>query len=144
MRLTWTFVPAALLVTLMPGAATAANQNCRAIADPQRRLACYDAREDQKSQESAGRQKANFGLADKQRTPEDRTDVVDAVSSKIAQVNGSRVVLENGAVWQFDRDSRMIFWVRPGQEITVKKGLLGGYRASVKGVNGLDPVSRVQ
>ena len=143
MRLKWTFAPAALLICLVPATASAATENCRAIANPQQRLACYDAREDQSSQERAGRRKANFGLADKQRAPEDRTDAVDAVSSKIVQVSGSRVVLENGAVWQFDRDSRMIFWVRPGQDITVKKGVLGGYRASVKGVNGLDPVTRV-
>lgn len=144
MRLKWTFAPAAWLICPVPATASAATENCRAVANPQQRLACYDAREDQGSQERAGRQKANFGLADKQKAPEDRTDAVDAVSSKIIQVNGSRVVLEDGAVWQFDRDSRMIFWVRPGQEITVKKGVLGGYRASVKGVNGLDPVTRVQ
>ena len=144
MKMALSLASAAIAAALMPHSVAAANENCRAITDPQQRLACYDAREDRKSEEGAVRQKADFGLADKQKAPEDRTDTVEAVSSKIAEVNGLRVVLESGAVWEFDRNSRMVFWVRPGQEITVKKGMLGGYRASIKGVSGLDPVTRVR
>ncbi len=143
MKVAWFLVSAAASVALMPDATFAANKNCRAVEEPAQRLACYDAREDQKKEDRTVRQKANFGLSEEQKAPEERNEI-EAVGSKIVQVNGSRVVLENDPVWQFERTSRITFWVRPGQDITIKKGLVGGYRASVKGVNGLDPVTRVQ
>lgn len=143
MRVAWFLLSAAASVVLMPETAAAANENCRAIKDSTQRLACYDAREDQKGKDNVVRQKANFGLNERQKAPEDRQEVA-AISSKIVQVSGRRIVLENGAVWEFDDDSRVIFWVRPGQGVTIKRGLMGGYRASVEGVSGLEVVARVQ
>jgi hypothetical protein len=143
MKVALSLAAAAGVAAAMPAAALAADGSCRAIKDPLQRLACYDAREDAKSQDKAAHQKAEFGLNEKQKPQEDRNEV-SAVSSKITQVSGTRIVLENGAVWQFDRDSRVIFWVRPGQGVTIKRGLVGGYRASVDGVSGVEVVTRVQ
>jgi hypothetical protein len=143
MKLALSFASVAVVAALMPHPAAAANENCRAIQDPMRRLACYDAREDQKKEDRTARQKASFGLSEARKAPEDRNEV-DAVSAKIAQVNGTRIVLDNGAVWEFGHDSHMAFWLRPGQAVTIKRGLVGGYRASVDGVNGREAVTRVR
>jgi hypothetical protein len=123
--------------------AAAASENCRAIQDPAKRLACYDAREDQKHEDKVAHQKADFGLSEKQKAPEDRNEVAE-VSGKIVRVAGSRIYLADGAVWTFAHDSRLIDWIRPGQQVTIKRGLVGGYRATVSGVNGREAVTRTQ
>jgi hypothetical protein len=133
----------AMALALTGHPAAAASENCRAIPDPTQRLACYDAREDQKHEDKVAHQKANFGLSEKNKPAEDRNEV-EEVSGKIAQVRGARIYLANGAVWQFDHDSRLIEWIKPGQQVTIKRGLVGGYRASVDGVNGREAVTRVQ
>jgi hypothetical protein len=143
MKVALSFAAAAVVAAAMPATAIAADASCRAIKDPTQRLACYDAREDDKTKDKTVRQKADFGLNEKQKPQEDRNQVAE-VSSRITQVNGTRIVLDNGAVWQFDRESRVIFWVRPGQAVTIKRGLVGGYRASVDGVSGVEVVTRVQ
>jgi hypothetical protein len=146
MRVALSLASATIVVALMPHAAAAANENCRAVADATQRLACYDAREDQKGkrgEEKIARQKASFGLTEKQKEPEDRNEV-EAVSGQIERVSGTRIYLADGAVWAFARDSRIINWIRPGQAVTIKKGLVGGYRATVDGVNGREAVTRVR
>jgi hypothetical protein len=144
MKAAWFLATGTLGLALGAGyPAAAASQNCRAIQDPAKRLACYDAREDQKHEDKVAHQKADFGLSEEQKAPEDRNAVAE-VSGKIVRVNGSRIYLANGAVWAFAHDSRLIDWVRPGQQVTIKRGLVGGYRATVSGVNGREAVTRIQ
>ena len=146
MRLAWALGTIAMLGIGAPNAAFAANQNCRGISDPTQRLACYDAREDKeqrRGEDKAARQKENFGLSEKQKEPEDRNEV-EAISAKIVKVGGTRLYLDNDAVWELARDSRIINWIRPGQEVTIKKGMVGGYRAVVSGVSGREAVTRLR
>ena len=51
--------------------------------------------------------------------------------------------LENGQVWQQTRSGRLA-WRADSPMITIKRGMLGGYRLSVEGVNKQVYVKRIQ
>jgi hypothetical protein len=65
---------------------------------------------------------------------EDAKDV-DAITATITQVaaTGDRYVftLDTGARWQTLEDSSRQLTPKPGQSITIRKGVLGSYRLSV-------------
>ncbi|KMS60451.1 hypothetical protein V474_00865 [Novosphingobium barchaimii LL02] len=122
-------------------------EKCVSVIGATQRLACYDAlagrAADETPQQTADRQTRQFGLAEKQKAPQDRKEV-EQIDSKVSSVSGTRIVLENGMSWKVEDGGHFLEWVRPGQVATVKKGLMSGYRMMVDGLNGKAVVTRLR
>lgn len=139
----------AMLLTLQAPFAHAGSaiEACREIADPSERLACYDAEAGRPPEETpearVERQTRQFGLAERQKAPEERKEV-ETVSGTIVSVGTSRVTLDNGMVWKITDGGNLLQWLQEGQVATIERGIFSGYRMTVKGVNGKAVVTRLQ
>lgn len=163
----WMWATAAAVLATQGAAAWAAPtvEECRAIADREQRLACYDevpvatpaspapvsaapasAAAAIPAQTSAERQTAaeqNFGLAANQvRTEPER------VTAKIVEMRPGRkgplLVLDNGHEWQVTTDRNLADRLRVGQTVEIKRGMMSGYRVYVDGVTGMETVQRIK
>ncbi len=134
-----------------PALAVSPLEECRAIAEPTQRLTCYDAIPIKGQKETPPADPvAGFGLTETQKAQKqarehpERPAPVDAVTSKIAMLSATQVTFDNGMVWKVTDGSDILTWARIGQEATVKRGTLGGYRLTIKKVSRMAVVSRVQ
>jgi hypothetical protein len=148
-------------------AATGANnplvkalEACRQIPDPAQRVACYDAASsalvnatakgdvrvvDQSEVRRARRSLFGFSLPrlpwfsgdDSQNEPDDRLDSTIKSAWLLTNVGRYRIVLADDAVWETTESK--INWIapRPGQKITILKGVLGNYFLQIDGQVGL-------
>ena len=148
-------------------AATGANnplvkaiEACRQIPDPAQRVACYDAASnalvnattsgqvrvvDQSEVRRARRSLFGFSLPrlpwfsgdDSQNDPDDRLDSTIKSAWLLKNVGRYRIVLADNAVWETTESK--INWIapRPGQKVTILKGVLGNYFIRVDGQVGL-------
>lgn len=122
-------------------------EQCRALQDAQARLACYDglsapgvpidpvARKEE--------QKKNFGLAERQKAPEERIEV-EEVQGKISEVSGATFVLDDGQKWRITSARNIYDRLRPGQMATIQRGAMSGYRLHIEGMTGMETVRRIQ
>lgn len=122
-----------------PLAAQAASHPCASEPDAGKRLACYDAAFplSPQVQEAAREQaRAGFGLARPKAAPDDPgqasgTVEPERIESKVVGVDhagGLRLFrLENGQAWS-QVDTRGGGHVQPGDEVQVRKAVLGGYQ----------------
>ena len=133
---------------------------CRQIPDPAQRVACYDAAStalvnattkgdvrvvDQNEVRRARRSLFGFSLPrlpwfsgdDSQNDPDNRLDSTIKSAWLMNNVGRYRIVLADNAVWE-TTESRLN-WIapRPGQKITILKGVLGNYFVQVDGQVGL-------
>lgn len=133
-----------------PALAASPLETCRAIGDSAQRLACYDAIPIKGQKEVPADPMASFGLSETQkqqkaaREQPDKPALVDDVTSKIAMLSATQVTFENGMVWKVTDGSDILTWARIGQEATVKRGTLGGYRLTIKKVSRIAVVARVE
>lgn len=128
---------------------------CRAITDPQARLACYDAQVGKLEQAAASgdvvvadrasmkeAKKGLFGF----RLPslgifgggDDDKDQVDSIESTVSSARtigyGSwRVTLADGSTWEQTDSERLLFDPVRGNKVKVYRGALGTYRMNVDG-----------
>ncbi|TCM19444.1 hypothetical protein EDF56_10380 [Novosphingobium sp. PhB165] len=146
-------IAAGLVLTMLgasPALAASPLESCRAIGDAAQRLACYDAIPIKGQKAAAPADPvASFGLTEtqKQKVAREQPDVpapVEDVTSKIAVLSATQVTFDNGMVWKVTDGSDILTWARIGQEATVKRGTLGGYRLTIQKVNRLAVVTRVQ
>ena len=131
---------------------------CRTIKDPAQRVACYDAASgalvnattsgqvrvvDQSEVRRARRSLFGFSLPrlpwfsgdDSYRDPDDR---LDSTIREVSVQNGRfRLVLADNAVWETTENRINFIAPRPGQKITILKGLLGNYFLRIDGQIGL-------
>ncbi len=139
MRKMRTVLTTILVFAAAPLAAQPAGHACAMQPDPTARLACYDRAfpPPPEVQEAARQQaEAGFGLG----SAKARQDVsepvavgedADSMQARVERVDyhggGLRVfVLENGQSWM-QTDSRSMGHVQPGDQVLVRKGLMGGY-----------------
>lgn len=153
----WILGATAGVLALQAQAALAAPtlDQCRALQDPQARLACYDAISappvlPPAPVEPAARreeQTKNFGLTEQQKAPEQRAEV-EEVQATISGVRNGRsgpiLELDNGQTWQVGTDGNLHQWLKTGQVVTIKRGLLSGYRLRADGVTGMEKAQRLQ
>lgn len=122
-------------------------EQCRALQDAQARLACYDAISTPNAPiDPVARkeeQKRNFGLAERQKAPEERIEV-EEVQGKITEVSGSTFVLDNGQEWRVTSARNIYDRLRPGQVATIERGTMSGYRLHIEGMTGMENVRRIQ
>lgn len=145
---------------------------CRDIVDNNKRLSCFDnavstgqSRALAEQNNRVKRRKEDFGLTSKQIKKSSeaqeasapsksakriaRDEVIKQVDSKVTDVftNGyskQMFVLENGQMWQ-ETDIRSYNGsVRPGKDVTIKKGRFAGYRLKVGKQVGFIGVRRVK
>lgn len=131
---------------------------CRQIPDPARRVACYDAASnalvqatttgqvrvvDRNEVRRARRSLFGFSLPrlpwfsgdDSVNDPDDR---LDSTIKSVAVQNGRfRIVLADNAVWETTENKLNYIVPRPGQKITIIKGVLGNYFLQIDGQVGL-------
>lgn len=127
--------------------------DCRAIADPAQRLACFD--HTVEAMAAAGRdnalvvldrdamrenRKGIFGLQlPKLRIFGSGDDDVEEITSTIARLGGDRggwtFYLADGAIWR-QIDSRKVF-AKAGDTIKIRKAALGSFMASVRNAPGV-------
>jgi len=134
-----------------PALAAAPLETCRAIGDSVQRLACYDAIPVKGQKETAPADPmASFGLTETQkrqkvaREQPDKPAPTEDVTSKIAMLSATQVTFDNGMVWKVTDGSDILTWARIGQEATVKRGTLGGFRLTIKKVSRMAVVARVE
>lgn len=139
MRKMRTVLTTILVLAAAPLAAQQPGHACAMQPDPAARLACYDqafppppeVREAARQQTEAG-----FGLGSA-KAPQDGGELVtggegaDSMRARVEKVDhlggGLRVfVLENGQAW-LQTDSRSMGHVQAGDQVLVRKGLMGGY-----------------
>ena len=148
-------------------AATGANnplvkalEACRRIPDPAQRVACYDAASaalvnattkgevrvvDQNEVRRARRSLFGFSLPrlpwfsgdDSQNDPDDRLDSTIKSAWLLKNVGRYRIVLADNAVWETTESKLNWIAPRPGQKITILKGVLGNYFLKIDGQVGL-------
>lgn len=126
---------------------------CRAIADPTARLACFDqqvaalqqAQErrelvivDQKEVREAKKGLFGFSLPQVKLfgggSSEDVTELESTVASARQYTYGRwRIVLSDGAVWEQIDDEVMASDPRQGDRIVIKRAAFGSYRAKING-----------
>jgi hypothetical protein len=127
--------------------------NCRDIADPTARLACFD-REVGELQTADTRREISF--ADRETVKktrrglfgftlpdlgifggddEDEVKSIDTTVASSSQVEGGRyrIAMADGSVWLQIDDRRMALSPRPGQKIQIKTASLGSYFLSLEG-----------
>lgn len=125
--------------------------DCRAVADPAERLACYDRtveametakreRElavfDRDAMREARRGVFGLGLRELRVFDADESEEVTEIDSTITAVRNAGdgfpiFVLADGARWK-QTDGRNVF-ARPGQTIHIRQAALGSYMANVNG-----------
>lgn len=128
---------------------------CKGIADPAARLACYDTQVGKLEQAAAS---GDVVLADRASMREtkkglfgfklptlgifgggsDDKDEVNTLEGAVAQAKkfgyGSwRITLADGSVWEQTDDEKLIFDPVKGNKVKVYKGALGTYRMNVDG-----------
>ena len=145
------------LTGTVAAAEDAAWRQCRTLAEPAARLACYDAlplpavtppSTSAPNPAPAARvavataaTAASFGLA----SPEDK---LQAITSRIpGHFDGwgprAQIKLANGQVWQVTDDSRAVYNLRDPQ-VTVRRATLGGFVMDIEGANQVPRVRRVE
>ena len=133
---------------------------CRQIPDAARRVACYDAASaalvnattsgqvrvvDRNEVRRARRSLFGFSLPrlpwfsgdDSQLDPDDRLDSTIKSAWLLRGAGRYRIVLADNAVWETTESKLNWIAPRPGQKITILKGMLGNYFLSVDGQVGL-------
>lgn len=119
---------------------------CRSLTDDVARLACYDSamqefavdpEQDRQAMMRARRQQ--FGLTGAARPPvavtrktqDPKIDRIDAKIQSVAAAGEGRysVRLDDGATWTFVEE--VFVQPKPGDAITIRRGLLGSYMGSV-------------
>lgn len=136
------FVIGLALATSLPALAAdapATLKDCRAITDSAQRLACYDALP---LEAPAKSWTERFGLA----TPSEPAE--GEISSHIAgQFQGwgpsTVFTLANGQQWRVS-DGSSAYYIKQDPKVVVSRGLLGGYRLEVEGLNKVAGVKRVK
>lgn len=131
-------------------------EGCRAVADKNLRLACYDAiplsrqttalpvtGEAASPRVPAAADPAQFGLDSRS-----RSERVDEVVSRIPGLfegwdAKTRIKLENRQVWQVADGSRADYRLQ-NPAVRVRRGVLGGYVMEIEGVNQMVRVRRVE
>ena len=133
---------------------------CRQIPDAAQRVACYDAASsalvnatttgqvrvvDQNEVRRARRSLFGFSLPrlpwfsgdDSQNEPDQRLDSTIKSAWLLTNVGRYRIVLADNAVWETTESK--VNWIapRPGQKITILKGLMGNYFIKVDGQVGV-------
>jgi len=130
-------------------------QKCADIADPSKRLSCYDALfQENKSIKEAktiskktaviktdAQKKKDYGLE----KPKDDFSII----SKIVNVNKSRnykiyITLENDQIWRSVKDIYDRTPVSNGQTVTISEGFMSGYVMKVEGKKTSLRVKRVE
>ena len=130
-------------------------QQCADIADPSKRLSCYDALfQENKSIKEAktiskktaviktdAQKKKDYGLE----KPKDDFSII----SKIVNVNKSRnykiyITLENDQIWRSVKDIYDRTPVSNGQTVTISEGFMSGYVMKVEGKKTSLRVKRVE
>lgn len=153
---------AAILAGQGAGAAAAPTlEECRAIGDVQKRLACYDEIPSTPAPAApapvaVAPASAAAAVSVRQATTEETFGLSAAaqraepeeVTSKIVSISGNRsrplVVLDNGHEWQVTTDRNLADRLRPGQTVTIKRGMMSGYRIYADGVTGMESVRRIR
>ena len=152
-------VPAAAQTAGPEGDALAALASCRALADPARRLACFDSAAASllKARESGEVQVVNrgemrevrrnlFGFAlprlpffkgDKSQEEADDKLETKVTSWRHLGYGKYRIVVEGGAVWETTEASEAVEPPAPGQPILIRKGALGSYVLRINNQRGL-------
>lgn len=110
-------------------------QQCAAIADDGKRLACYDDYAQNISPQpnpapiSREEKEAAFGLADpRQAELEELEEIHSTVIDVQRKSRGQRILtLENGQVWE-QKDSYTTPTFHVGDSVTIKRGFMGAYR----------------
>lgn len=115
-------------------------KDCRAITDSAQRLTCYDALP---LEAPAKSWTERFGLAS---TPSEPAE--GAISSHIAgrfEGWGPSTVftLANGQQWRVS-DGSSAYYVKQDPKVVVSRGMLGGYRLEVEGLNKVAGVKRIK
>ncbi|MEO0440294.1 MAG: hypothetical protein AAF067_05395 [Pseudomonadota bacterium] len=134
--------------------------DCKALTDPTERLSCYDTKVAALEAAQASRQvvvadreqikearRGLFGFTlprirlfggggkDKDRVREEEVKEITTTikSAKLSPLKKWRFVLEDGARW-IQTDTKLPARdPKPGDEIRIKRGAIGGYMASIKG-----------
>lgn len=128
--------------------------NCRDVADPTARLACFDR---EVAELQAADTKRDITFADRETVKktrrglfgftlpslglfggdgdEDEIKSVDTTVASSSQVDGGRyrIAMADGSVWVQIDDRRMALAPRPGQKIQIKTASLGSYFLSLEG-----------
>lgn len=128
--------------------------NCRDVADPAARLACFDR---EVGELQAADTKRDITFADRETVKktrrglfgftlpslglfggdndEDEIKSVDTTVASSSQVDGGRyrIAMADGSVWVQIDDRRMALAPRPGQKIQIKTASLGSYFLSLEG-----------
>lgn len=128
--------------------------NCKAIADPTQRLACFDAAVakmseaqssgdlvtiDREQRRTVRRQAFGFSLPalsmfDKGEKPEEADRVTDKIVSAWHDPTGRWVIkLEGGAVWRQIDDNALMHDPHDGSTALISRGALGSYFMKVDG-----------
>ncbi len=149
-------------------AQVAALQSCRTKADAAERLACYDKAVDALSAATASRdlividkaevkeaRKGLFGfslpripfLSGRAGDPDDDADSRELKTTVVSAKRWNRVywrfTVEGGGVWETTEDKRGFNDPKPGGLVTIERGTLGAYYATV-GRGGRAAVRRIQ
>ena len=53
------------------------------------------------------------------------------------------VRLDNGQSWRMTSQNNIYDWVRPGQSVTIRRGVPSGFRLHVEGLQGMETVRRL-
>ena len=109
--------------------------DCRTIADPLERVACYDAALDAASQESveltvSPNAESIFGRSDESIKDTLKIEDVREIAYPVIEVRQSPlghliVVLENGQIWSQTDATRLN--LKPGDKVSVRAGFGGSY-----------------
>lgn len=146
---------------------------CASVSDGAKRLACYDAAlaavdsqaaarlaEQRRMAEVAAARAAEeakarkeqerlaaFGAQGTLKSAEADDESVKQISANIAELNegvsGFVVTLDNGQVWR-QIEARTLPPVRVGDAVTIRKGMIGGYRLTFERQQRTIPVKRVK
>lgn len=139
-----------LLVLLVAGLPVAASakadrdmQACRAIADRDARLACYDRLVDEAQRDFGGKKaerdpQRDFGATGAMVPQEVRDAEITNITSKITQVQYDRytgwtMALDTGAVWTQSERTTTGRDPKVGASMEIRKGPLGSYIAKIDG-----------
>ena len=148
-------MPASILLAALITAAPPSLTDCRAIAEPEVRLACYDSYVDaalpQASTQSPAamdpgppaletRSEAERRAVFETRTEAARSGEAPAIVSKPVEIEADRngiltITLENGQVWQ-QASSDRVFRInskKPPQSASITEAALGSYRLKFDG-----------
>ena len=119
-------------------------QRCREVADPSKRLTCYDAIALPAKLQQPPRQPADqFGLE----SQAIKTELGSVDSHIVGRFEGwgpkDRITLNNGQVWQVSDDSHAVFSVL-NPKVTVRRGSFGAFYLEIAGTNRSPRVTRVK